>query len=273
MNNPEESKIIRDARDNWTNHWTSLLRQVDKSENGLMSNFRFPFIKRAGSFKMSYEFVESAVRPAGDKLILEAGCGTGNIAAKMTEGGAKIVVMDTSESALKITMEVARNRGVEVVPVQGSVLELPFKEGVFEMSFNIGVVDHFGIEHRRTARDEMLRVLTDSGKALIAVNDARSIVHPLAMKHAKKRGKWPFGYKAAIRTWEDMFGDNVKWRRKEYSRGFISQFEFMRYFLPDNPFTTKMFFRIFFVISWPLAFLNRFPGFLRIFEIVKKGEQ
>ena len=269
----EEKGYVKAAQENWAGHWDSLWQEREKNPGALQSNYRKPFLKRAGSFRMSQGTIENTLGDVQDRQVLEAGCGTGCIAVMLAEKGAKVYVLDSSESALRLAKQLAEVRGVEITALAGSVLALPFRDGVFDGVFNIGVIDHFEQERRILARDEMIRVTADGGKAAIAVNDARSIIHPLAMRHAIKSGKWPFGFKAAIRNWDDMFGDESRLQVREYSRGFISQFEFLRYFLPAKPGALRIFYGIFFLVTWPLAVLNKFAGYLRVFEIKKAGDE
>jgi len=98
-------------------------------------------------------------------------------------------------------------------------------------------------------------------------------VHPRAMKHAQRKGIWLHGYKAALHSLRaEVKSADPTCKVKEVSRGFISQFEFLRYYLPPESFAVRLFFWLFFVISFPLSFLNYFPGQYLVTVLEKSDE-
>lgn len=76
-----------------------------------------------------------------DKLILDGGCGAGRFADVALSHGARVVAMDLSDAidACKATTEV---HGERSGCVQGSLLELPFRQGVFDAVYCMGVIQH-----------------------------------------------------------------------------------------------------------------------------------
>jgi demethylmenaquinone methyltransferase/2-methoxy-6-polyprenyl-1,4-benzoquinol methylase len=103
------------------------------------------------------ETVREAVRP-GDR-VLDACCGTGDLAVAARDAGASSVVgLDFSGRML----ERARRKGPELEWVQGDVLALPFEDG----SFDSAVVG-FGVrnvEDLEAGLRELRRVLRPGGR-------------------------------------------------------------------------------------------------------------
>lgn len=75
------------------------------------------------------------------KVILDGGCGAGRFADVALSHGARVVAMDLSDAidACRLTTEV---HGARASFVQGSLLELPFREGAFDAVYCMGVIQH-----------------------------------------------------------------------------------------------------------------------------------
>ena len=88
--------------------------------------------------------------------ILDAGCGTGLLAKKMSVFG-DITGLDFSGEAIKF----AKKRGVKVK--KGSVTTLPFKGSTFDAVVSIDVLYHSSIKDDKKALAEFRRVLKPGG--------------------------------------------------------------------------------------------------------------
>jgi demethylmenaquinone methyltransferase/2-methoxy-6-polyprenyl-1,4-benzoquinol methylase len=100
--------------------------------------------------------VQAVVRP-GDR-VLDACCGTGDLAVAAREAGATVVGLDFSERML----ERARRKDAAIEWVRGDLLELPFPDG----SFNSATVG-FGVRNvadLERALAELRRVLEPGGR-------------------------------------------------------------------------------------------------------------
>jgi demethylmenaquinone methyltransferase / 2-methoxy-6-polyprenyl-1,4-benzoquinol methylase len=116
--------------------------------------------------------VRVAVRP-GDR-VLDACCGTGDLAVAARKAGAgKIVGLDFSEPMLAR----ARRKAPELDWVQGDVLELPFEDA----SFDAAVVG-FGVrnvEGLAAALRELRRVLRPGGRlGILEITQPRGVLAP-----------------------------------------------------------------------------------------------
>ena len=94
-------------------------------------------------------------------MILDAGCGTGGILAELGELGIVTALDPVHEAA-----GFCAGRGVERL-VQGSVVQLPFPDGTFDLVTSLDVIEH--VEDDGAALEEMRRVLKPGGLLLLTV--------------------------------------------------------------------------------------------------------
>lgn len=112
--------------------------------------------------------------------ILDAGCGTGGLTKKLGSIG-NVVGLDIESNALSST----RRKALDVV--QGSVNNLPFRDGSFDVMTSISVLYHSAVDDR-SALGEMGRVLKPGGFAIVVVPAFRWLWgHHDAAVHTKKR--------------------------------------------------------------------------------------
>jgi demethylmenaquinone methyltransferase/2-methoxy-6-polyprenyl-1,4-benzoquinol methylase len=118
------------------------------------------------------ETVREAVRP-GDR-VLDACCGTGDLALAARRAGAGSVVgLDFSERML----ERARRKGPDLEWIQGDVLALPFEDGGFDAA-----VVGFGVrnvEDLEAGLRELRRVLRPGGRlGILEITTPRGFLAP-----------------------------------------------------------------------------------------------
>jgi 2-polyprenyl-3-methyl-5-hydroxy-6-metoxy-1,4-benzoquinol methylase/uncharacterized protein YbaR (Trm112 family) len=74
------------------------------------------------------------------RWVLDGGCGAGRFAEVVAKRGPRLVALDFS-SAIDATAETVREFD-NVHPVQGNLLEPPFRPQIFDFVYSIGVVQH-----------------------------------------------------------------------------------------------------------------------------------
>lgn len=99
--------------------------------------------------------------------VLEVGCGTGLILARVAEFAGRAAGLDLSEGMLAK----ARERGLDVV--QGSATALPYADESFDVVYSFKVLAH--VEDIRTAMSEMARVTRPGGYVLAEFYNPRSL--------------------------------------------------------------------------------------------------
>jgi ubiquinone/menaquinone biosynthesis C-methylase UbiE len=105
------------------------------------------------------------------QMVLDAGCGTGEVAASLRLGGAETVCVDLTRAA------VARNRSLHpgVTACQADVLNLPFPDDAFDHSVSIGVLHHTPDCRRGLA--ELARVTRPCGRIVVLLYAAGTPYH------------------------------------------------------------------------------------------------
>lgn len=98
--------------------------------------------------------------PAGAR-ILDAGCGSGRNMVELARHGA-VTGIELSPTSVRL----ARERSVGDV-VEGSVLDMPFEEGSFELTVSLDVIEHLSDDV--AALGELRRVTAPGGVLLVTV--------------------------------------------------------------------------------------------------------
>ncbi|HEX9380957.1 MAG TPA: bifunctional demethylmenaquinone methyltransferase/2-methoxy-6-polyprenyl-1,4-benzoquinol methylase UbiE [Gaiellaceae bacterium] len=114
---------------------------------------------------------EAVVRPGAS--VLDACCGTGDLAVACARAGARVTGLDFSEPML----ERARRKAPELEWVRGDLLELPFADGRFDAAtVGFGVRN---VEDLDRALRELRRVLRAGGRlAILEITRPRGVLAP-----------------------------------------------------------------------------------------------
>jgi ubiquinone/menaquinone biosynthesis C-methylase UbiE len=97
-------------------------------------------------------------------MMLEGGCGRGQYVTYYSSKGVNVIGMDFACNTLKML----RGRQESLLLCAGDVAALPYRDGVFDVYYSGGVVEHFEAGPGR-ALDEARRVLRPGGVLLISV--------------------------------------------------------------------------------------------------------
>jgi len=104
--------------------------------------------------------IEDLSLPAGAR-ILDAGCGSGRNMVEFARHGT-VTGVELSDTSVAL----ARERGAGEV-VEGSVLEMPFEPGTFDLAASLDVIEH--LEDDLEALRELRRVVAPGGALLVTV--------------------------------------------------------------------------------------------------------
>lgn len=108
----------------------------------------------------------------GGRDVLEAGCGIATDGSQFAQAGARYTGLDASEDALSLARRRFDLLGLDGVLTLGSITDLPFDDGQFDLVYSHGVIHH--VPDTQRAINEFYRVLRPGGTVLIMVYHRKS---------------------------------------------------------------------------------------------------
>lgn len=121
--------------------------------------------------RLTLEMVKESVPPPAK--VLDLGCGTGEMAAKLIEGGYEVWGVDISEAMILH----ARNRCQSDRFRVGDMEHVPFPDESFDAVVCLGVIEYLASDEQ--ALREIWRVLRPGGRAVVATPSAISPIQHL----------------------------------------------------------------------------------------------
>lgn len=123
---------------------------------------------------------ERAPRPV--LSILDAGCGTGGMLARLAPFGAAVGV-DLAPHAVRIAHD--RRGGTAI---RGSLAALPFRDGCFDSAVSLDVISDAGVDVEAAALAELHRVLKPGGRLLLNLPAFAALAgeHDVAVRTARR---------------------------------------------------------------------------------------
>jgi len=144
-----------------------------------------------------------AAHGAQPRRLLEAGCGTGRVSLRLAAEGFEAHLIDITPEALRLSRSLEGDEQ-EGLYVRGSCFQMPYATGVFDVTWNEGVLEHFEAGPQRRFLAEMVRTLRPGG-LLVTMNPyARSWLYRLGKAVLEAVGKWPYGPEYPVRTLAGM---------------------------------------------------------------------
>jgi len=171
----------------WNRHWE---RQNQINPEGIL-NSRFT--------QEAYRCLKSFIKEKEDKLILEAGCGTGRLCCLLARDfpNLRVIGIDISPNSLKIANLLKEYLHVSNVSFEiGDLFQIPYPDNYFDVVFNDGVIEHFPIDENPNYKDalkEMVRVTKPRGKIIVDVPNWYCFPHTIYKWFLNKLGR-PFEY-------------------------------------------------------------------------------
>jgi ubiquinone/menaquinone biosynthesis C-methylase UbiE len=178
----------------------------------------------------------SACGIATGQRVLDVAAGTGNVAIRAAEAGARVVASDLTTEHFEAGRREARRRGVTLEWVEGDAEALPFGDGEFDVvTSSFGAI--FAPDHQRVA-DELLRVCRPGGTIGMANFTPEGLAAGFfgvfaPYLPAPPEGALPpvmWGSEEHVR---ELFGDRVsalEMTRRQYVETAVSPREYCRFF-------------------------------------------
>jgi ubiquinone/menaquinone biosynthesis C-methylase UbiE len=119
--------------------------------------------------RFALEMVECAVPRSSN--VLDVGCGTGEMAAKLMRRGYGVRGLDIAEPMIRH----ARDRWASDRFQVGDIEHLPFADNTFDAAVCLGIIEYLDPDER--ALREIWRVLKPGGRAVVSTSNAISPLH------------------------------------------------------------------------------------------------
>ncbi|MBI5491859.1 MAG: class I SAM-dependent methyltransferase [Deltaproteobacteria bacterium] len=213
---------------------------------------------------------EAGGAPTGLSM-LEAGCGTSNIAVVMAGEKARCFQFDISDTALEISKETFRKVSLEACLIKGDLFRMPFEDASFDIVWNVGVLEHFPKDLQDSALREMVRVCRPKGRVVTFNPYARGYIYRAGKWLAEKTGRWTIGYEVPVKTLRpNLKRIDPALKVHEYSFGFLLQFLVFKHLIRKNRAALAVYSALYEAVNLVLAPLNRLPGFLLVTVIERE---
>ena len=184
-------------KDSWNKYWESQLH-INIQD---ILNSRFT--------QEAYHCLKYLIDDGRNKLVLEAGCGTGRFCCLLAKDypNSEVVGIDISPNSLKIANFLKKFLQISnVIFEMGNLFHIPYPDNYFDVVFNEGVIEHFSLEENPNYKDalkEMIRVAKPKGKIVVGVPNWYCLPHTFYKWILKKAGKkYQYGYEKSFKESE-----------------------------------------------------------------------
>lgn len=172
------------------------------------------------------ELVKDFIQSHNPAVVLDAGCGPGVSIPYLREQfkGAKVFGIDISRQML---INARIDNPEPIVYIQSNVEDIPFKEGVFDLVFSLGVTDY--VLHPENMFQSIYRILSPGGYFIFSYPNGNSVSRlfreTILSAHPQKRNS---GFSKSVKrreisTWlEDLKFDLLHQEYITYGLGLIS---------------------------------------------------
>jgi SAM-dependent methyltransferase len=252
-----------ESHDRWDEIWQAKEHQVS-------GPFR-SFLARDIIYRTVRAILACEIPDPSGMRILEVGSGSGLVSLALAKKGAHVTLVDISPQALGYSRAAFGRAGAEGEMIEASILDLPFQDSAFDVTWNAGVIEHFQGEEQLRALREMLRVTRPDGLVIVAVPWAGARTYARAKAFADRRKMWQPGYEAPISSFEEIAPKIPATLAREYATGFLAQLHFMKYYFARPAWLRTAWVSLVEALSAPLFFLNGRPGYLLVAVLRKQN--
>jgi ubiquinone/menaquinone biosynthesis C-methylase UbiE len=144
------------------------------------------------------------VRPKEGMLILDLGCGPGEIAIRCAKAGASTIGVDVSKDALKICSQRASNQGLEMKLFEFNGTTLPFQDSIFDAIVLADVVEHITDDTLNLLLREIRRTLKPDGRVVIHTWPTKNLIIISDMLRKATFGRLDFYSRFVTQEYEFM---------------------------------------------------------------------
>jgi ubiquinone/menaquinone biosynthesis C-methylase UbiE/uncharacterized protein YbaR (Trm112 family) len=152
---PELTKDLKLSQEKW-----------DQEHNKVITGWKKPDLSRElePELRDAYNYVRRYTEKymkSKNQLFLEIGCGSAKLSYLLAKKGIRTVGLDFSLNALRLAKELFRRGGATGFFVCGNILQMPFKDNAFLLSYGGGVLEH--VRETQKAVNEVYRITARRG--------------------------------------------------------------------------------------------------------------
>jgi ubiquinone/menaquinone biosynthesis C-methylase UbiE len=118
----------------------------------------------------------SIANPKKNDLVLDIGCGSGEIAIQCAKLGADVFGIDVSRDALKLSAEKSQLENVKLNLLELDSSDLPFRDSLFDLIILADVIEHIDDKILNHLLKECFRLLKSEGRLIIHSEPTKNII-------------------------------------------------------------------------------------------------
>jgi len=132
---------------------------------------------------------DSFIENKPESKIIEVGCGSGKNTLLLDQPYKKATLVDISPNALRFAKKIAKllYKENKIETIEADMFDLPFKGGLYDLCWGVGVLEHYSKNKIIVALGEMLRVTKRGGIVAIGFPNPNSLTFKKAKFLGDKR--------------------------------------------------------------------------------------
>ena len=245
MNTNKDSH--EDVRETWEAYWKE--KQLTDAVIPQLASYQLPV----------YEMLHSLIAANDFTCVLNAGAGLDVVSVHLKRDlgdSINVELLDIAPKALALNERMFDGAGLKVNTTIGSVFQMPFEDGQFDLIFNTGLMEHFEAPDQIEMVREVVRVLKPGGIYLSANPSNKGGIYKFGMAVAKRKGTWEFGVEIPIQSLKFISQAVPEISSiEEIQKDFVGQVNFLHHVSPLARY-----------LFWPLNQLNRLNSVRKVLD-------
>lgn len=141
-------------------------------------DYQYNALKKGGFIKKFWhngklKLIDTIIEIKKNDILLDFGCGSGNLCFHLAEKCTKIFGVDTKQDAIQFANSLKKTTRNNCTFLGLTTHHLPFEDSYFDKIFLLDVIEH--IENPQEVLSEIRRVLKDEGKLIITTPNYNSL--------------------------------------------------------------------------------------------------
>ncbi len=177
------------------------------------------------SKKLAY-YLRKEIDPITGKTILDVGAGTGRIDVLLAQAGAKLTLLDISDTSIAFCRNTFDHFSLEGTFIVLDMFEISASEALkeqFDVVFSSGVIEHYSEQEQQIILANMAYCCKPGGLVINFAPSYRGTIYRHTKEMLEKSGQWKFGVEFPVKTLQHCVSPTLSMKR-EYDIMFLEQF-------------------------------------------------